>query len=168
MGFPWWLRGKESTCKTEDPGSIHGLGKIPWRRAWQPTPVFLPGKSHRQRSLQSVGSQLDMTERLNTHACMQADGSVLSTLQVDGAKLWYLIAEVYYSVHFQTTIFSTCNGLMGTSLNVSDATVKPQRGKDGAGGVLLWASGSQPWLLTETFQFSSAQSLTHVRLFATP
>ena len=25
--------------------------KIPWRRKWQPTPVFLPGKSHRQRSL---------------------------------------------------------------------------------------------------------------------
>jgi len=25
--------------------------KIPWRRAWQPTPVFLPGKSHEQRSL---------------------------------------------------------------------------------------------------------------------
>ena len=25
--------------------------KIPWRRAWQPTPVFLPGESHRQRSL---------------------------------------------------------------------------------------------------------------------
>ena len=29
----------------------HWVGKIPWRRAWQPTPVFLPGKSHRQRSL---------------------------------------------------------------------------------------------------------------------
>ena len=27
------------------------LGKIPWKRAWQPTPVFLPGKSHGQRSL---------------------------------------------------------------------------------------------------------------------
>jgi len=27
------------------------IGKIPWRRAWQPTPVFLPGKSHGQRSL---------------------------------------------------------------------------------------------------------------------
>ena len=25
--------------------------KIPWRRKWQPTPVFLPGKSHGQRSL---------------------------------------------------------------------------------------------------------------------
>ena len=31
---------------------IHGLGKLPWRRKWQPvTPVFLPGKSHGQRSL---------------------------------------------------------------------------------------------------------------------
>ena len=27
------------------------VGKIPWRRTWQPTPVFLPGKSHEQRSL---------------------------------------------------------------------------------------------------------------------
>ena len=27
------------------PGSIPGLGKIPWRRKWQPTPVFLPGES---------------------------------------------------------------------------------------------------------------------------
>ena len=26
------------------------VGKIPWRRAWQPTPVFLPGDSHGQRS----------------------------------------------------------------------------------------------------------------------
>ena len=30
-----------------DSGSIPGLGKIPWRRVWQPTPVFLPGESHR-------------------------------------------------------------------------------------------------------------------------
>ena len=27
------------------------VGKIPWRRAWQPSPVFLPGESHGQRSL---------------------------------------------------------------------------------------------------------------------
>ena len=27
------------------------VGKIPWRRKWPPTPVFLPGKSHGQRSL---------------------------------------------------------------------------------------------------------------------
>ena len=29
------------------------VGKIPYRRAWQPTPVFLPGESHGQRSLAS-------------------------------------------------------------------------------------------------------------------
>ena len=28
------------------------VGKIPWRRAWQPTPVFLPGESHGHRSLE--------------------------------------------------------------------------------------------------------------------
>ena len=32
-------------------GLIPGIGRIPWRRAWQPTPVFLPGESHGQRSL---------------------------------------------------------------------------------------------------------------------
>ena len=31
--------------------SIPGSGEIPWIRKWQPTPVFLPGKSHAQRSL---------------------------------------------------------------------------------------------------------------------
>ena len=34
-----------------DVGSIPGSGKILWRRAWQPTPVFSPGESHGQRSL---------------------------------------------------------------------------------------------------------------------
>ena len=41
--------GKESACNAGDPGSLPG--KIPWRRKWHPTPVFLPGKSHGQRSL---------------------------------------------------------------------------------------------------------------------
>ena len=39
---------------------VQSLGwEHPWRRKWQPTPVFLPGKSHGQRSLgaQSMGSQ---------------------------------------------------------------------------------------------------------------
>ena len=34
-----------------DAGSIHKLSNIPWRRKWQPTPVFLPGESHGRRSL---------------------------------------------------------------------------------------------------------------------
>ena len=43
--------GKEYTCNAGDPGSIPGFGNIPWRREWQPTPEFLPGESHGQRSL---------------------------------------------------------------------------------------------------------------------
>jgi len=31
--------------------SIPGWGRLPWRRAWQPIPVFMPGESHGQRSL---------------------------------------------------------------------------------------------------------------------
>ena len=34
-----------------DIGLIPGLGRSPWRKAWQPTQVFLPRKSHGQRSL---------------------------------------------------------------------------------------------------------------------
>ena len=42
---------KESACNAGDMGSIPGSGKIPWRKKWQPTPVFLTGKCHGQRSL---------------------------------------------------------------------------------------------------------------------
>ena len=41
---------KESSWNAGDPGLIPLVRKIPWRRKWQLTPVFLPGKSHGQRS----------------------------------------------------------------------------------------------------------------------
>ena len=44
--------------------------KIPWRRAWQPTAVFLPGKFHGQRSLVGYSpwgcKEFDMTEQLTS------------------------------------------------------------------------------------------------------
>ena len=47
-------------------GFSPGVGKIPWRRQWQPTPAFLPGKSSGQRSLVGYSpwghKQLDTTE----------------------------------------------------------------------------------------------------------
>ena len=72
-GLPWWLSGKEFTCqgrRLRRRGSDLWFGKIPWRRKWQATPVFLPGESHRQRSLAGYSPQgrkeLDTTEWL-TH-----------------------------------------------------------------------------------------------------
>ena len=54
MRFPGGASGKELACQCRRHKRWRvnpWLGKIPWRRAWQPTPVFLPGQSHGQRSL---------------------------------------------------------------------------------------------------------------------
>ena len=53
-GFPGGASGKEPACQCRRyKRNRFGpwVGKIPWRRAWQPPPVFLPGESHGQRSL---------------------------------------------------------------------------------------------------------------------
>ena len=67
-GFPGSLVSKESICSAGDPSSIPGFGKIPWRRKWKPTPVFLPGESHGQRCLVGYSpwghKESDMTEQL--------------------------------------------------------------------------------------------------------
>ena len=52
--------------------SIPALGRFPWRREWQPTPVFLPRKSHRQRNLWSIvygvsKSQTGLSAHTHTH-----------------------------------------------------------------------------------------------------
>ena len=64
LGFPSGASGKESTCRCRRHrrrGFDPCIGKISWRRKWQPTLVFLPGKFHGHRSLavrlQSVRSQ---------------------------------------------------------------------------------------------------------------
>jgi len=54
LGFPGGASGKEPTCQCRrhkrcrlDPWVV----KSPWRRAWKPISVYLPGEFHRQRSL---------------------------------------------------------------------------------------------------------------------
>ena len=69
--FPGGLVSKESTCQCRRPGFDSWVGKIPWRRKWQPIPVFLVGKSHGERSLAGYRpwghKESDMTEWLNHH-----------------------------------------------------------------------------------------------------
>ena len=67
--FPSDARGKEPICqgrRHKRLGFDPWVGKTPWRRAWQPTPVFLPGESHAQRSLVGYSpwgrKETDMTE----------------------------------------------------------------------------------------------------------
>ena len=57
--FPGGTSGKEPACqcrRRKRLGFSSWAGKIPWRRAWHPTPVFLPGESHGQRSLAGYSS----------------------------------------------------------------------------------------------------------------
>ena len=46
-----WLRQKRIILQRRKPGFDPWVGKIPWKREWLPTPVFLPGEFHGQRSL---------------------------------------------------------------------------------------------------------------------
>ena len=50
LGFPW-LSSKESACQCRRHSFNPWVEKIPWRRDWQPTPVFSLGKFHGQRGL---------------------------------------------------------------------------------------------------------------------
>ena len=84
-----------------------------WRRKWQPTPVFLPGKSHGWKSLVGYSSwghkESDMTERLHFHfhfhwliekarefqkTSTSALFSMLKPLTLDHNKLWKILQEM--------------------------------------------------------------------------
>ena len=83
------------------------VGKIPWRKGWQPIPVFLPGESHGQEEpdgLQSIGSQ-----RVGHHlACTQiwlVHSKSLTFLQVKMS--YYSKVFVFHPVQiFQDMIFN--------------------------------------------------------------
>ena len=110
LGFllhSWW------ECKLIQPLWINpGVRKIPWRRKWQPTSVFLPGKSHGRRSLVGYtpwGTKRRMTERLTLTHTPVFDAARVTTARTwrpptcpsaDECikKLWYIYTMEYYSV----------------------------------------------------------------------
>ena len=68
IGLPWWLSGKKICLQCRRPSFHLWVRKVPWRREWQPTPVFLPGEYHEQRRLACYSpwgcKESDMTEWL--------------------------------------------------------------------------------------------------------
>jgi len=67
-GLPWWPRRQRVHLQCRRPRFSPWVRKIPWRRPWQPTPVFLLGEFHGQRNLVGCSpwghKKLDMTEQL--------------------------------------------------------------------------------------------------------
>ena len=94
QGLPWCLRGEESTSQFRRFRFDPWAGKTPWRRKWQPAPVYLPGKSHGQRSL--VGYSPRDCERI---------GRDLATKQGAEAReidLWVAFGWTMVSPHMQS------------------------------------------------------------------
>ena len=77
-----WLSRKETTCQCRRHGFNPWVSKIPWRRKWQPIPIFCPVKSYGQRSLAGYnplgGKESEVTEY--THTWMDG-GSICSFLR---------------------------------------------------------------------------------------
>ena len=98
LGFPGDSDGKESTYNAGYLGLIP-VGKIPWKKTWQPTLVFLPGKSHGQRSLAGYSpwghKESDMTEQLSTAPIKQVTNKDL--LYSTGNPSQYSILNTQYS-----------------------------------------------------------------------
>ena len=95
LGLPRWCSGKESACqgrRCRREGFNPWVEKIPWRRKWQPTPIFLPRVSHGQRSLAGYSpwscKKLDTTEH----------------------------AHIYTDTHTQKKISDLYTGFWGSSL----------------------------------------------------
>ena len=74
LGLSRWHSGKESACQGRRHRRLRGfypwVGKIPWRRKWHPTPVFLPGEFHGQQSLTGCNGVANSWTQLSAQACL--------------------------------------------------------------------------------------------------
>ena len=109
--------GKEPACQfrsLKSCGFNPCIGKIPWRRKWQPILVFLLGESHGQRSLVSYsprgGNELDVTECLSTKiTTVNLKTNILITC-LTKAKIPFLICDLPESLDFSCSSFSFHRG----------------------------------------------------------
>ena len=83
------VSGKVFTCQFRRSGFDSWVGKIPWRRKWHPTPVFLPGESHGQEngSLPSTGSQKSQAWLCNLTTATLQTIPWLCLLPLHGARI---------------------------------------------------------------------------------
>ena len=105
-GLPKWLSGKESACQAE--GFDPLVGKIPWRRKWQLTPVSLPGKPHGWRSLAGYSpwgrKELDMIEWLNHHHHQSWITMLCSSLLY--SKMTQLYTYTFFFIFFSIMVYN--------------------------------------------------------------
>ena len=108
-GLPWCSDGKESTCNVGDLGSIEPprfnlwVGKIPWKKTWQLTPVFLPGDSQWTEEpgcLQSMGLQRVLHEWATKHFKLIVRKKKVYTLQFISSVFTFMYRRTNYSCSY--------------------------------------------------------------------
>ena len=97
-----WCTGNEPACQCTRRGLGPWVGKTPWRRKWKPTPLFLTGKSHGQRSLAGYSPWGRKESDTIEHTCLPSVTSVLSP------DLEPLVLEGAFLVSFSEKL-NTCN-----------------------------------------------------------
>ena len=106
MGLLWWLRQQRISLQCGRPGFDSLIGKISWRRAWQPTPVLLPGESHGQRSLMDFSPRGRRVghDWATKHTHAQGWNTLFTHLSVDtwGASTFWLRGIICYEHGFIT------------------------------------------------------------------
>ena len=110
-GLPWWLRGLRICLQCRRPRFNPWVGKIPWRREWQCTLVFLPEVSHGQRSLvgYSPWGQVALNDYTYTHThththCIK----VKLNKQGDNIQPWHTPFPVLNQSIFPCLVLNCC------------------------------------------------------------
>ena len=109
MQLPKGASGKEPTCQCtryKRCGLHPWVGKIPWRRAWQPTPVFLLGESRGQRSLLATVHTVEKTttqwKQHSMRACMKWAQSHRRWLNRQSVEVFLETRHSSLQVHFES------------------------------------------------------------------
>ena len=122
--FPRWPSGKEPAChcrRCRRHEFNPWFRKIPQRRAWQPTPVFLPGESHGQKSLVGHSPRRHSQKRLSTRARARTHTHT-HTLPISGplhsSSLCLLFAGLFTCcvLHFQVSEYTYSRGAFGKDI----------------------------------------------------
>ena len=139
-GLLRWRNGKESACQCRRWGFDPWVRKmIPWRRIWQPTPVFLPDKLYGQRSLPGYSpwghKEWDTNEHAHTHSLQihwqwrrdLLHSTVLGRVSGRTGRTEWVQDDVSDAYTWQTLQSSS-----SFALNHSSATLSPHVLKDAA------------------------------------
>ena len=103
LGLLLWLRWWRICLQCRKPRFDSWVGKIPWKREWQPTLVFLPGEPHGQRSLAGYspwGRSESDTAEATEHSCIYVNLGKLQEIMRDRGSWRVLQAVGFQSVRY--------------------------------------------------------------------